>query len=260
MPGRFSHLEFDDNRRRQERQRPPGVEQPSAAQYLQLADDEQHWGRFEPALQFYTKCLEENRRTVPAWVGQVQMLVQLSEYHEARLWADKALEIFRNNGELLAAKAQACLRQGDRKAAYACSDASLQVEGSSPWRWQARGEVLLESGEKLHESCFKKALAEAGADWFDRIIIAQMYLFYRKASAAFEYARKATELRPDAGYTWFVMGNTQRALGLAAAADQSYSRCLELRPDFLEARAAMTDSSADSFIIRVLRRLGWRRS
>jgi len=258
MPGRFSHLEFDDNRRRKEQPRQAGVAQPSAAQYLTMADEEYRWGRFEPALQLYTRCLEEDRRTIAAWVGQVQMLVQLGENREARMWSDKAMEIFRNNGELLAAKAQACARLGDRLAAYACSDASMQVEGSSPWRWEVRGEVLLERGENLHESCFKKALAENSANWFDRVIAARVYLFYRKAGLAFEYARQASELRPDSGYAWFVLGDAQRMLGLASAACASYARCLELRPDYAEAKAALTGASRESFLTRMLRRLGWR--
>jgi hypothetical protein len=49
----------------------------------------------------------------------VQMLVMLGEHREARLWADKALELFSNNGELLAAKAQACARLSDRRASFA---------------------------------------------------------------------------------------------------------------------------------------------
>ena len=39
------------------------------------------------ALQLYTRALGQNRAVIPAWVGQVQMLVELGEYHEARLWA-----------------------------------------------------------------------------------------------------------------------------------------------------------------------------
>jgi Flp pilus assembly protein TadD len=44
------------------------------------------------------------------WTGQVRMLIELKEFHEAKLWADKALEKFPNEPELLAAKAVALAR------------------------------------------------------------------------------------------------------------------------------------------------------
>ena len=134
---------------------------------LTSANQEYQWGRFEPALRLYTRALQEQRTMIPAWVGQVQMLVQLDECHEAHVWCDKGLELFRNNGELLAAKAQACTRLNDLKSAFACSDASLAAPGSSPWRWIARGEVLLARRHKLVAECFQKAVVEAATDWFD---------------------------------------------------------------------------------------------
>src|ERR1043166_7580338 len=105
MGSRFSHLEFNREEDR-DRQRPQAVGTPeaSAQQYLDNAREAYHWGDFESALRLHTKCLKENRTIIAAWVGQVQMLVQLKEYNEARLWSDKALELFRNNGELMAAK------------------------------------------------------------------------------------------------------------------------------------------------------------
>ena len=74
-----------------------------------------------------------HRRHVPAWVGQVQMLVELGELHEADLWADKALELFRDNGELPSAKAVARARLGRAADALQCSDAGLRApENAEP--------------------------------------------------------------------------------------------------------------------------------
>lgn len=161
MPGRFSNLEFNDENREQDL----SLDTKSSAHrddryYLAQATDAAHWGRFEAALRMYTRCLDANRAVVPAWVGQIQMLVELGEFHEARVWSDKALELFRGNGELLAAKAQACARLKDIPAAMSCSDGSLQTSGSSPWRWQARGEALLAAGQGYFDECFIKSLSE----------------------------------------------------------------------------------------------------
>ena len=47
------------------------------------------------------------------------MLVELGEYQEAKLWADKAIEKFPGDPELLAAKAVALARSGDLQGALA---------------------------------------------------------------------------------------------------------------------------------------------
>jgi tetratricopeptide (TPR) repeat protein len=257
MPGRFKNLEFEDEHRNVELE--PKTSRDAAYDehsYLARAIDENRWGRFDKALQMYTRCLEHNRAVIPAWVGQVQMLVQLGELSEARLWADKALELFRNNGELLAAKAQACVRLDDYAAGIACSDASVQSPGSSAWRWQIRGEALLAKRQGQFDYCFQKSLNEPDADWFDRVVVARIYLFYRRATNAMQYLKDALALEPTHGYTWFVMGQCQEAIGLTSAARDSYARCLELRHDYREAQAALDAVDSMSFLSWLKRRLG----
>lgn len=235
MAGRFSSLEFDGQGRDEEKlpHRQGGAGEAVTAQaYVAKARAADQWGEYETALRLYTRALQEDRAAIPAWVGQVQMLVLLGECREARMWSDKALELFRNNGELLAAKAQACLRQRERNDAMACSDASLAAPGSSAWRWQVRGEVLLDQQRRHAEECFQKSLAEADADWFDRIVIARIYLRYNRATNALSYAQAAAGMRPTHGYVWFVLGNCQKSLGLKPLAQESYQRCLQLREGY----------------------------
>src|SRR5436190_3412982 len=100
-------------------------------------------GYFERALRLYSKVLEFNPKNIAAWAGQVRMLIELGEFPEAKLWADKALEKFSNEPELLAAKAVALARLGDLKAAIAFSDAAFEEHGETPYVWLARGDVLL---------------------------------------------------------------------------------------------------------------------
>ena len=237
MSGRFANLEFND--RDHERDHAEGQRQDKQQDeqaLLVAAHNEYRWGRFEPALRLYTRCLEANRAVVAAWVGQVQMLVQLDEHHEARVWADKALELFRNNGELLAAKGQACARLHDHRAAMACSDGSLQTPGSSAWRWIVRGEVLLAEGQRHFEDCFQKALLEPLSDWFDRAVIARIYRYYGRSTNALGYLKLAVDHQPANGYLWYEMGFCQADLGLRAAATASFEQCISLRPDYREAR------------------------
>lgn len=251
MPGRFANLEFEDEHSSVRSQHEHILaREPTSEEHFARAREHHHWRRFEEALRLFTRALNEDRNLVPAWVGQVQMLVELGEYHEARVWSDKSLDLFRENGELLAAKAQACARLRDFKAGLACSDGSLRAPGSSPWRWQARGELLVARNDRLARECFQKALAEPAADWFDRVIIARICSYYRQASSALRYLKDAIALEPTHGCIWFEVGICQRELGLAVAARDAYERCLELAPDFVPARRALDELDAGVPLLR----------
>ena len=93
--------------------------------WLAQADQQRRVGHYESALRLYSRALEDDKALVAGWLGQVQMLVQLEEYPEAELWARKALELFPNNGELLAGRAQAVVRLGDHKQAMLLSDGAI---------------------------------------------------------------------------------------------------------------------------------------
>jgi tetratricopeptide (TPR) repeat protein len=259
MAGRFANLEFNEKREENIELRSPaqvGVRAASdAPDHLARAIEEHRWGHYETALRYFTRSLEVDRRLIPAWVGQVQMLVALREYHEAKVWSDKALELFRGNPDLLASKSQACIRMHDMRGAYAASDGAMQGSGSSPWRWQVRGELLLADGKRQYDQCFAKALAEQNADWFDRVIIARMLLFHRRLVIAADYFKQAVALEIGHACAWLELGQCQAALGMAGPARTSIGRALDLRPDMLEARRALDSCESVSFLRGLFRRL-----
>src|SRR5438094_8960888 len=121
-------------------------------------------GNFEAALRLFSKVLEFNPENAAAWTGQVRMLIELGEFGEAKLWADKALERFPHEPELLAAKAVALGRGGDLQGALAFSDAATEERGDTPYVWLARGDVLLAREETRADYCFEKALLLAPHD------------------------------------------------------------------------------------------------
>ena len=108
--------------------------------------------------------METDRSLVAGWTGQVQMLVQLEEYPEAELWSRKGLELFPNNGELMAARRQAFCRMGDMQQAHALCDGSLQQAGQSAFRWLVRGEIMVAAGQNMDRYCLDKA-QELDTDW-----------------------------------------------------------------------------------------------
>ena len=109
--------------------------------WLHVAVDERRNGQHENALRHYSRALELDKAPVNGWVGQVQMLIALGENPEAELWARKALELFKNNPDLLAARAQALCRTGDLKSAQASCDAAIGQQGLSSYPWVARGGI-----------------------------------------------------------------------------------------------------------------------
>ena len=139
---RFVNLEFGDE---SEDRSQPGEKAlvKDEAYYFGEARAAFEAGNYEQGLRLYSKVLEYNPQNAAAWTGQVRMLIELNEFREAKLWADKALERFPSEPELLAAKAVALGRSGDLQGAMAFSDASIEERGDTPYVWLARGDVML---------------------------------------------------------------------------------------------------------------------
>lgn len=224
-----------------------------AAYWLRLADEQHRAGGHESALRFYSRSLEGDRTNVTGWLGQVQMLVQLGEYRQAELWGRKALEMFPQHGEVLAAIAQAHCRMGAGTEALALSDASLARPGESSYRWLVRGEVLLGTRGGGDDHCFDKA-SSLDRDWLVSLDAATACLCHAAPAKALRRAQQAVERGPSVPRCWLVQGDCQRMLGLEAAARKSFSRCVELSPQHVEARARLSERAG--VVTAVVRRLG----
>src|SRR6266513_4935398 len=170
--------------------------------YLAQAQTGFENGQFEEALRLYAKVLEFNPRNAAAWTGQVRMLIELNEFAEAKKWADKALERFPDEPELLAAKAVALARLGDLEAAIVYSDASIGERGETPYLWLARGEVQMARKEKRADYCFDKAFGLAPKNWFIRWLGARIHCYYRKFALALKLVQEALGCDAAQGVLW----------------------------------------------------------
>lgn len=231
---RFDRLEFDTSDEEPTREGVTPQIDRDEKYWMRLADDNRRSGLYENSLRFYSRALERDKSLLAGWLGQVQMLIALEEYPEAELWSRKALELFRNNGDLMAGRAQALGRRGDRKNALELCDGSLRVEGLSSYRWMVRGELMLLTSESIDRHCFDKAV-QLDSDWLVSLEIALIYLHYRKPSNAQARARQAVEKSPQSAYAWYVQGVCEAELNLIRPAKRSFERCLELSPRHLEA-------------------------
>lgn len=235
---RFSNLEFEEEPRSAARAE-GAMETRDDRYYMRSADESFLRARFDEALRYYSRALEFDPNLDQAWVGQVRMLIELGELREAGIWAEKALEIFRDHAELLAARAVVCLRRGEGERALEFSDASLKQKGARPYVWLARGETLLARRQANEDACFAKAILAADGGWIWMMLVARLYHHYRRPSIGLGHARRALELKPDSAFVWFVLGSCQLDLDMVADARKAFGEAVSLDRDFRPARDAL---------------------
>ena len=253
---RFVNLEFGDEHEDHSHDQQKNLVK-GEAHYLAEANTAFANGEFEPALRRFSKVLEFNPNNTAAWTGQVRMLIELAEYREAKLWADKALEKFPHEPELLAAKAVALGRSGDLQGALAFSDASIEERGDTPYVWLARGDVLLAREEPRANYCFDKALLSAPGNWFVTWLAARIRYYYKQFALALKLMQQAVGLNASHFLLWLELGRCQHALGLAGPARNSYHQAKELNPRSSEVAAALVNLSEIGLWSRM--RGWWRR-
>ena len=235
---RFTNLEFGHESDDQLESSKPLVK--DEAYYSAEARTAFENGNFESGLRLFSKVLEFNPQNAQAWTGQVRMLIELGEYHEANLWADKALERFPHEPELLAAKAVALGRGGQLKEALAFSDASIEERGDTPYVWLARGDVLLACEEVRADYCFEKALMLAPQAWLIAWPAARIRYYYEQFALALKMLQRCLELNAGHFLLWLELGRCQQALGLLGPAQTSFTQARQLNPRSQEAHLALS--------------------
>ncbi len=256
---RFSHLEFDQPAPRRNDEGVAGAPIRDEHFYVEQAITRWLAGDFEAALREYSRALRMNNAFFAGWLGQVRMLVELGEYRESELWADKALEMFPEHPELLAAKAVACARDAKMEQAIMYADNAMSREGVTAWVWLARAEVLLSAGHDRAETCLDNATAMAGNEpGHIRLQAGRILLRHRKHPGALAYLRQAVGELPQSPLAWYELGRCSDRLGLPEA-DTQYEHALELAPDFSDARAAQQAFAKRGLFDRLRRRIRRRR-
>jgi tetratricopeptide (TPR) repeat protein len=225
---RFGNLEFDSEHSAAFERRLPLKDEDH---YLAKAQEAFESGHFELALRMFARVIEFNAKLAAAWTGQVRMLIELGEFEEARVWADKALSIFPEEGDLLAAKAVALARLGDHAGAISYSDAAVESQANSPYIWLSRADVLLARREKRADYCFERALALASGHWLYLWLAARIHAFHHQFARALKNVQEAMKLQPASAVLWFQAGQSQLALGLATQARNSFEQARELDPE-----------------------------
>jgi len=249
---RFANLEFDERHGEPGRKADyKGTPIRDASYFLEQAKKAYLSGDFEVALRNYSRMLEHNSALFDGWFGQVRMLIELGEYEEALLWADKALELFPERPELLATKSVASNRSGALEKAMAYSDNAISHKGVSSYVWIARAEALLARKSKTAEHCLTNAVGIAGASAaLVRLESGRVLLRSGECVKALDYLRMAATDLSKSALAWLELGRCQAALGLAAA-EMTLTQCLSLRPNWDPAKMALNRYRGRGLLSRV---------
>lgn len=242
---RFSQLEFDQTG--PERKGPQGGPVHDAAYFYREALRSWLAGDFEPALRNYSRVLERNNTLFEAWLGQILMLIELGEYSEAVIWADKTLELFPDQPELFAAKAIACCRDLKMDKAITFSDISVGKNNTTSYVWLARAEVMFDRKATVAESCLSKAVGMAGKEiGIIRLQAARLLRQKGSYSAAMEHLNEAVRIFPKSALAWYELGCCRYKLGLPQA-EAALEESLKLRPKWDEAASALSKCKSGFF-------------
>lgn len=234
---RFANLEFGESRGPKAKG-DAGEPVRDSDYFIDRADEAWLSGDFEGALRYYSRALEMNKTFFVAWFGQVRMLIELGEYTEATLWADKSLELFPEHPELFAAKAVALARDEQAADALAYSDNSISKDRVTSFVWLARAEILLKMRAKMAESCISNAVSiAANVLPIVRLEAGRILFRYRRYSPAMELLYAAARDLPKSALVWYELGRCQAAVGLPEA-NSTLSQSLQLRPNWEAAKSA----------------------
>jgi tetratricopeptide (TPR) repeat protein len=249
---RFSQLEFGGEDSASPGGKSHGEPVRDAEYYYREATKYWLGADYELALRNYCRVLEQNSTVFEGWSGQVLMLIELGEYPEAGVWADKALELFPEHPELLALKALACARDAKMDQAVAYSDNAVGKDHLTPRVWLTRAEIFFDRKGPVAEGCIHKAIGCAGKlAPIVKLEAGRLLSRKRNYVLAIQYLRAALQDLPRSALAWYELGSCQARLGLPEAV-HSLEQCLNLRPDWTEAQEILRKTQNRGFFRRLL--------
>jgi tetratricopeptide (TPR) repeat protein len=211
--------------------------------FLERAGQAMYEGDPESALRYYSRALNQCLQLEEAWVGQCLALLDLGDYDEAALWAEKALGHCPGSGPCFAARALAMARQGFMEKALGFLDTALKVKKDHWLTWLARGEAMVISDKpSAAEHCIAKALEIGGVPrWYILRRAGEMMLLHDLLRQALRYLLKAVELEPRLAMNHLRVAQAYHLLGRKKEAVEYVDRCLVLKRGLAEAVALQNE-------------------
>jgi len=115
--------------------------------FMDLAQQSMGRGRFERALRYYGRALEQDRSRAPAWAGQARALLEMAQPTEAFTWLEQAVRVAGERPDFHALRAIAAARLGRTDEALAWADQAMRAGADGAEVWLSRSEVLYLQGQ-----------------------------------------------------------------------------------------------------------------
>jgi len=256
---RFRWLEFGDAPPSSPADARDGAPGPDGRTLLDRAEDLFLNGRYEPALREFSRALAEDRHLDEAWAGQVRCHLAMRELAQARVWANKALEMRPRSPRVLSAAALVAARQGQGDEALRLSDLALELGRgmACPFLWLERAECLLRAGARQPAGdCLERVADLAGSDPDLAQRVGLTLLEAGAPELAWPQFQSALERRPERAWLWLLSARAARALQLEDRAVQA----LALDPGMEEARTERMRLKTGPGRTWLGRLLGWQDS
>lgn len=252
-PGRFASLETQTVESSSGRGK--GAVVRDVSYYMKAGLERELDGDHESALKSYSAALGEDPLHIEAWTRQLWMLVYLDEPLEAEIWADKAMQYFPSDPDILSLKSLALWRIGSREEARELNDAALAAARDSANVWLARGAFQAVADGKSAGACFAHALRLHPVPGLANLRAGDLLLYEGKYAEAFPYCREATVRFPESSWAWYGYGRSLVKLGRSEQALVAFKRAYALKPRDRRYKAALKAKASLWAKIRYL--LGW---
>lgn len=226
------------------------------AYYIKQGDIAYFRGKFNDAMQFYSRAIQTDNTQHYPWMGQIYCLIELGQLKEADIWCGRALELFPEDGAIISLRAMMYAERGMYKRALSTSDYAISRKGADAHAYVARGHVLLKAENKNASLCFMKAMELAGAaDWEIPMRIGMIFFKAKDYTLALDYFQKACANSITNDYLWHHIGLCYQKLGIPGKALESFQTALAQNPDNREAQEALARIAHSSFLYNLFRKI-----
>ena len=197
----------------------------------------------QEAEQYYYDALAIDSGYAPAALALTRLLEKKQRYNEALpiLLAAEVAPVNVNNHALRLKAIQMCMYAKDYAKAHELFGRLDPEHSNSLNALKLRGQLYALTGEvEQAESIFKQILNIAPAAIEFRQELAEQYLLAHKYAEAKEQLKLFLRQRPTDISALMALGRTEELLNNPQAAYQEYQKVLELKPDAIEARSALS--------------------
>lgn len=197
----------------------------------------------QEAEQYYYDALAIDSGYAPAAFALTRLLEKKQRYNEALpvLLAAEIAPVNAENHALRLKAIQMCMYAKDYAKAHELFERLDAEHSNSLDALKLRGQLYALTGEvEQAEATFKQILKTAPAAIEFRQELAEQYLLAHKYEEAKEQLKLFLRQRTDDIYALMALGKAEELLNNPQAAYQEYQKVLELKPDAIEARSALS--------------------